>query len=71
MGVEYKLYLIPSDNTYRPGSEDLSRLINALHDAGFLGTSRLNSAEAAIVDLNNCEPIDRDFPFVAQLGMSL
>jgi len=36
MGVEYQHYLIPEDNTYKPGPEDLSRLVNALVDGGFV-----------------------------------
>jgi hypothetical protein len=36
MGVEYKHYLIPEHNTYKPRPEDLSRLVNALLDGGFV-----------------------------------
>ena len=36
MGVEYQHFLIPEDNTYRPGPEELSRLIDALLDGGFV-----------------------------------
>jgi hypothetical protein len=36
MGVKYVHYLIPEDNTYKPGSEDLSRLVDALIDGGFV-----------------------------------
>ncbi|APW58911.1 hypothetical protein [Paludisphaera borealis] len=36
MGVEYKHYLIPEDNTYAPGAEALSRLVDALLDGGFV-----------------------------------
>jgi hypothetical protein len=36
MGVEYKHYLIPEDNTYKPRPEDLSRLVNALLEDGFV-----------------------------------
>jgi hypothetical protein len=36
MGVEYEHYLIPEDNTYKPGPEDLCRLVNALVDGGFV-----------------------------------
>jgi hypothetical protein len=36
MGVEYEHYLIPEDNTYKPRPEDLSRLVNALFDGGFV-----------------------------------
>jgi hypothetical protein len=36
MGVEYVHYLIPEDNTYKPRPEDLSRLVNALVDSGFV-----------------------------------
>ena len=45
MGVEYKHYLIAEDNTYKPGPDDLSRLIDALLDAGFVlraGTDTFN-----------------------------
>ena len=36
MGVEYEHYLIPEDNTYKPGPEDLSRLVDALLAGGFV-----------------------------------
>src|SRR5262245_52960990 len=36
MGVEYEHYLIPEDNTYKPDPEDLSRLIDALLEGGFV-----------------------------------
>ena len=35
MGVTYEHYLIPEDDTYRPGPEELARLVNALCEAGF------------------------------------
>jgi hypothetical protein len=36
MGVEYEHYLIPEDNTYKPSSEELIRLIDALLVVGFI-----------------------------------
>jgi hypothetical protein len=36
MGVEYAHYLIPEDNTYKPHPEELSRLVKALLDRGFV-----------------------------------
>jgi len=36
MGVEYKHYLIPEDNTYKPPPEELSRLVRALLEGGFV-----------------------------------
>jgi hypothetical protein len=36
MGVEYQHYLIPEDNTYKASPEDMSRLVNALVDGGFV-----------------------------------
>jgi hypothetical protein len=36
MGVEYQHFLIPEDNTYKPGPEDLSRLVDALLAGGFV-----------------------------------
>lgn len=36
MGVEYKHHLIAEDNTYKPGPEDLSRLVDALLAGGFV-----------------------------------
>ena len=36
MGVEYTHYLIPEDNTYKPRSEELSRLVDALLSGGFV-----------------------------------
>ncbi|WP_165068437.1 hypothetical protein [Paludisphaera rhizosphaerae] len=36
MGVEYRHFLIAEDNTYRPGPEELARLVNALLEAGFV-----------------------------------
>ena len=36
MGVEYAHDPIPEDNTYKPGPEDSSRLVNALLDGGFV-----------------------------------
>lgn len=36
MGVEYTHYIIPEDNTYRPGPEVLTGLIDALLDGGFV-----------------------------------
>ncbi len=39
MGVEYQHYLIPEDNTYKPRPADLSRLVNALLDGGFVAST--------------------------------
>lgn len=36
MGVEYKHYLIPEDNTYKPSPEELRRLIDSLLSDGFV-----------------------------------
>ena len=36
MGVEYRHYLIPEDNTYKPGPENLCRLVDALLAGGFV-----------------------------------
>jgi hypothetical protein len=36
MGVEYRHYLIPEDNTYKPGPEDLSHLVDALLAGSFV-----------------------------------
>jgi hypothetical protein len=36
MGMTYVHYLIAEDNTYKPGPEDLSRLVDALLDGGFV-----------------------------------
>src|SRR5947207_8518345 len=36
MGVEYEHYLIPEDNTYKPGPEELSSLVDALLGGGFM-----------------------------------
>jgi hypothetical protein len=47
MGAEYKHYLIPSDNTYKPHPEELSGLVNALVDGGYVlrtGTDTFNRA---------------------------
>lgn len=68
MGVEYKHYLIPRDNTYRPEPEDLSRLINALFAAGFLGQYDVRREEAKMVKLESNRTIDQDVLFAAQVG---
>jgi hypothetical protein len=47
MGAEYQHYLIPSDNTYKPHPEELSGLVNALVDGGYVlrtGTDTFNRA---------------------------
>jgi hypothetical protein len=36
VGVEYQHYVIPEDNTFKPGPNDVSRLVNALLDGGFV-----------------------------------
>ena len=36
MGVEYEHYLIPEDNIYKPSPEELSRLVDALLEGGFV-----------------------------------
>ncbi|WP_435016405.1 hypothetical protein TA3x_003971 [Tundrisphaera sp. TA3] len=36
MGVEYRHYLIPEDNTFRPGPEELCRLVDALIGGDFV-----------------------------------
>jgi hypothetical protein len=43
MGVEYKHYLISEDNTYKPRPEDLSRLVSALLDGGFVAKAGAES----------------------------
>ena len=42
MGVEYVHYLVPEDNTYRPGPEELSRLVRALLEGSFVAEAGSN-----------------------------
>lgn len=55
MGVEYRHYLIPEDNTFSPDPEALCRLVNALLDGDFVPLSTAdrfskNSYEEATSD---------------------
>ncbi|QDV36414.1 hypothetical protein [Tautonia plasticadhaerens] len=45
MGVEYVHYLIPEDNSFKPGTEDLIRLVDALLEGGFVAESRSDEYE--------------------------
>jgi hypothetical protein len=36
MGLEYAHYLIPEDNTFKPCPDDLSRLVIALLNGGYV-----------------------------------
>jgi len=57
MGVEYKHYLIPEDNTYTPGPEALSRLIDALLDGGFAAREGADGFKMSALDATS----DDDF----------
>ena len=45
MGVEYEHYLVPDDPTYKPDAEQISRLVNILHDNRYvIGSDAHDSA---------------------------
>lgn len=55
MGVTYEHFLIPEDNTLRPGDEGISRLVVSLHRSGYLlgrgseGLTRMPFREGSIL----------------------
>lgn len=50
MGVEYVHYLIPEDNTYKPRPDDLSRLVGALLDGGFVLRTGTDTFQKGIIN---------------------
>jgi hypothetical protein len=50
MGVEYEHYLIPEDNTYKPRPEDLSRLVNALLDGGYVFRTGTDTPKREVIN---------------------
>ena len=50
MGVEYVHYLISEDNTYKPRPDELSSLVDALVDSGFVFRTDVHNLKREIIN---------------------
>jgi hypothetical protein len=68
MGVHYEHYLIPEDNTYKPRSEEFSRLVNALLDGGFVPEEATHDFPKKTFDAASPSDIEEEVGCFVHLG---
>lgn len=69
MGVEYKLYLVPDDPTFKPGPESLNRLLAALYADHYVNATRVDKLDLSTFEFLSPEYYEsRRAGCIARLG---